>query len=79
MVAFTGRRTVEIELPPQSRAWPHFHVSRLKPFISGDVGGGTITYRGGHQGGYDDSGDVLIALTGTFMYAELQHIVSDWE
>jgi len=31
------------------------------------------------QGGYDDSGDVLIALTGTFMYAELQHIVSDWE
>ena len=31
------------------------------------------------QGGYDDSGDVLIALTGTFMYAELQHTVSDCE
>ena len=29
--------------------------------------------------GYDDSGDVLIALTGTFMYAEVQHTVSDWE
>ena len=35
VVAFTGRRTVEIELPPQSRAWPHFHVSRLKPFRRG--------------------------------------------
>ena len=31
------------------------------------------------QGGYDDSGDVLIALTGTFMYAELQQTVSDWD
>ena len=31
------------------------------------------------QSGYDDSGDVLIALTGTFMYAELQQTVSDWD
>ena len=36
--AYVGRRTVELKLPPHSRAWPRFHVSRIKPFNGGDSG-----------------------------------------
>ena len=38
VLSYVGRRTVELKLPPHSRAWPRFHVSRIKPFNGGDSG-----------------------------------------
>eukprot|EP01048_Picozoa_sp_COSAG05_P011588 COSAG05_NODE_1102_length_5875_cov_3.746364_1_plen_268_part_00 len=32
VIAYVAYRTVQIQLPARSKVWPHFHVSRLKPY-----------------------------------------------
>jgi hypothetical protein len=40
VLSFVACRTVELELPAKSQAWPEFHISRIKPYKAPD---GTVT------------------------------------